>query len=143
MKSGETDCIPSSDVFSLGSVIFDIIYHQFVYVDDPPSELLEFESIIVDMYDPVNRISVHDALKNLLALLKRILPQEHEIFSDRIISRAETLASMTMEANILPEHVQEIVAKARNYYSEQIEKEQRELQIFPSIESHSALHSQM
>ena len=84
------------------------------------------------MYDSVNRISVHDALKNLLALLRQILPQEHEIFNDRIISRVETLTSITMEDNILPEHVQEIVAKARSYSSEQIEKEQRELQTFPT-----------
>ena len=128
----------SSDVFSLGSVIFDMIYQdlyrQFVYVDDPPSELLEFESIIVDMYDPLNRISVDDAMKNLLALLKRILPQEHEIFYDRIISRVEKFSSIIMEENILPANVKEIVSKARNYYSEQIEKEQRELQSFPTIE---------
>jgi hypothetical protein len=68
----------------LGSVIFDIVYQdlyrQFVYEDEPPSEVLEFESIIVDMYHPLNRISVENALKNLLALLNRHLPQDHEIF---------------------------------------------------------------
>ena len=137
----------SSDIFSLGSVIFDIVYQdlyrQFVYEDEPPFELLEFESIIVDMYNPLDRISVDDALKNLLALLKRILPQEHEIFNDRIISRVATFTSIIMEEHILPEHVQEIVSKARNYYSEQIEKEQPELQTFPAIEAYSTIHSEM
>jgi serine/threonine protein kinase len=98
----------SSDVFSLGSVIFDIVYQdlyrQFVYEDEPPSELLEFESIIVDMYNPLNRISVENALKNLLALLNRLLPQDNEIFNDPIILRVKKFTSLIMEenTNILP-----------------------------------------
>jgi hypothetical protein len=97
----------------LGSVIFNIVYQvlyrQFIYEDEPPSELLEFESIIVDMYNPLNRISVENALKNLLALLNRLLPQDHKIFNDPIISRVKRFNSLIMEENIniLPEHVQE------------------------------------
>jgi hypothetical protein len=99
----------------LGSVIFNIVYQdlyrQFVYEDEPPSELLEFKSIIVivGMYHPLNRISGENALKNLLALLNRLLPQDHKIFNDPIISRVKRFNSLIMEENIniLPEHVQE------------------------------------
>jgi hypothetical protein len=82
---------------------------QFVYEDEPPCELLEFESIIVDMYNPLNRISVENALKNLLALLNRPLPQDHDIFNDPIISLVKRFTSLIMEENIniLPEYVQE------------------------------------
>ena len=48
-----------------------------------------------------------------------------------------------MRENILRENIQEIVSKARNYFSEHIEKEQPELQTFPTIEPYSTFHSVM
>lgn len=96
----------ASDIFSLGSVIFDMIYQdlyrRFIYEfgdDDLPSELLKFESIVTDMFDPtMKRISVEDALKKLLALLKEVLPPENEIFKDKIVKRVEVLISIDKKA---------------------------------------------
>lgn len=87
----------SSDVFSLGSVLFDVLFPKFYrYLDEDASYCKyfdEFELLVLKMNDPIvySRSSLKNALTSLFLLLKKILPRDSYIFKDKLFCDVQNL----------------------------------------------------
>ena len=96
----------ASDVFSLGSVIFDllypILYRNFEEHDEYYESFIDYEYIVVGMIEVSlsRRISVREALIGLFFLLKRILPSEHYILKDQVFRSVKLYLETNFNLNI-------------------------------------------
>lgn len=97
-----------SDIFALGTVIFDLLYpklyHQFGEDGEHCKYLYSFEAILLGMNDPnyKNRSSLKSCLSKLFSLLKKILPDDSLILKDQVSCAVQILESNQFTLGIDP-----------------------------------------